>query len=384
MQSTAKPAKTACIGYVFRRDPDDSVIEMRRRITGFSSIEQSGEWGMSCSRTIVGRLALTALLGLGSAFLPLSKPYAGTIRFGATLADEIYLAPIFAAEKLGLFEKAGIVVTRSLTRSIPVGLEALAAGQVDIIDAPGPAAAIAKSGGDGATDADGIGGPGLPGKIVATNAAGFFGWTVIVNAASGFQSLADLRGKKIGIGAAGSLAEMAAELAMERGKVDFDLQAVGAGALIPMLRQKSIDAVIGAAMLTHREVERKRARIAYDLGLGSQSYTVSTLIASNTLMQERPAELRAFLAALAQALERMQIDRKYSIELLKEYTNIADARIVERMFDNIIRRMTPGYGTDPAALKAAERLAARAWKVKGLEKVDPQSLFTNSFLPIAK
>lgn len=308
-----------------------------------------------------------------AAMQPQAARAQSTIHVGISLADDIYLAPIFAAGKLGLFKKAGLVVRRSAIRSLSAGVEALAAGHVDMIDAPSPAVTIAK-------DKE----KGLPGKIVATNAEGFYGWTVIVKNDSAYQSLADLRGKTLGISAPASLAAMAATLAMERGKVDFTVQAVGAGSLIPMLRQRKLDAVVASAMVAQREVASKRARIAYDLGFGEETYAVSTLIASNALMAKRPAELRAFLAAVARALTRMQSDRKWSIEVLKEYANIVDIQLVERMHDNIIRRMKPGGATTSRALRSAEALAARAWDIKGLAWTDAQSLYTNDFVPKLK
>ncbi|MGE3247404.1 MAG: ABC transporter substrate-binding protein [Beijerinckiaceae bacterium] len=296
---------------------------------------------------------------------------ASEIRIGITLADDIYLAPILAAEKLGLFKKAGIEVKRSPIRGIEVGIEALRANQVDMIDAPGPAVALASE-------------KGLPGKIVVTSASGFFGWTVIVNKQSGYNALADLSGKKAGIATGRSLASMAAFLAMERGQIKFDVDAVGAGSLMPMLRQNEIQAAIGPAMLGLREVAGDRARIVYDLSLGQQRYTVSTLIATSEFIEKRPADLRAFLGAVAAALAHMQQNRKWSIDLLKEHANLVNTALVERMHDNIIRRMTPGEATDAKALKASMDLAARAWNLPEIANVDPGSLFTNDFLAPAQ
>ena len=71
-------------------------------------------------------------------------------------------------------------------RNDPAELERiLAAGQADIIDASGPAAAQAFPGGNG-------------GKLIAAAANGFFGWTVIARN-GGPQSIRELSGKMIGI-----------------------------------------------------------------------------------------------------------------------------------------------------------------------------------------
>ena len=292
---------------------------------------------------------------------------AGDVRVGLTLSDNVNLAPIFAAEKLGLFRSAGITVKRAPIRGINVGLEALAAGHVDIIDAPGPAAAL---------DQDRK----LAGKIVVTNASGFFGWTVVVNHKSGVQAMAELDGKKFAITTIRSLAGMAAFLAAERTRIKMDLQAVGAGALIPMLRDNRVSAVISPASLGLREVAGGGARIVYDLSLGNDPYTVSTLIASNAMISNRPSELRAFLAANSAALVHMQMNRKWSIDLLKEFANLTDTALVERMHDNIIRRMDPRGKTDPQALKNALALAATAWRLPNIAAVDPILLYTNEFI----
>ncbi len=292
------------------------------------------------------------------------------IRVGLTLSDDIYLAPIFAADKLGLFKKAGIEVKQSSIRDIAVGLEALTAGQVDIIDAPGPAAALA-------TD------EGLPGKIIVTNASGFYGWTIIVRAKTGLQSVGELNGKNVGITAVRSLAGMAASLAQDRAKITINIQALGAGALIPALRDNKIDAIISPAGLGLREVSGGRARIAYDLSLGKEMYTVSTLIASNAMMQKRSSDLKAFLAARSAALKHMQDNPKWALDMLKEYAHLTDTVLLDQMYKNIIRRMDVIGATNEATLKAALNLASRSWKAPKLGTINPANLFTNEFLPQA-
>lgn len=307
--------------------------------------------------------ALAALICLS-----LARPAtAGDVRVGLTLSDNVYLAPIHAAEKLGLFRVAGINVKRAPIRGIAVGLEALAAGQVDIIDAPGPAAAL---------DQDRK----LPGKIVVTNASGFFGWTVIVNSSSGVQAIGELEGKTFAITTVRSLAGMAASLAAARSNIKIDLQAIGAGALIPSLRANKVDAVVSPAWLGLREVSTGGARIVYDLGLSPEPYTVSTLIASHAMIADKPSELRAFLAAISSALAHMQSNRKWSVELLKEVGNLTDTALVERMYDNIIRRMDLRGKTEPEALSNALSLAARAWNLPDIAAMDPDKLYTNDFL----
>ncbi len=93
-------------------------------------------------RTLICSLALTAMAG------PVRASAQGSIRFGATVADNVVYAPVFAAQELGYFESAGVKVTIVPLRGAAVAEEALEAGHVDVIDhviptraAPSPTAA---------------------------------------------------------------------------------------------------------------------------------------------------------------------------------------------------------------------------------------------------
>ncbi len=295
--------------------------------------------------------------------------HSAEIRLAFAISDDIFLAPVFAAEQLGYFRAADIEVRRLNLRGADVVQQALKSGQADIIDASGPAAAQSFSGG-------------TLGKIVATTANGFFGWTVIVREQGGAQSMSELAGKQIGISATHSLSDMAAQLTSERHKVKFEIVTRGAGAIVPELRAGTIDAVLSSALLGLREVSASRAHIVLDLGMDTDSYLVSGFVASTAMIETRQRDLRAFLNATFQALVQMKADRKWSLDLIKEYARISDTAYAERIYDNVIRSMNTDPETDPASLRAALALAARAWNQPELAEVDPSLLFTNEFVTI--
>lgn len=292
------------------------------------------------------------------------------LRLGFGFSDDIYLSPVFAAGKLGLYEKAGLAVERVPLRG-DTNREAFVAGQVDIIDINGAAMARAAR-------------EGIPGKIVASAATRFLGWTIIVRSANPRQSLGDLSGAEIGIARVRSLSEMAVALAAQTGDHRLTTKAVGAGSLIQLLRKGELAAVASGPLLGLREVSIGRARIVYDLGLAEKPYLVSGYVASNAMMNRREKDLRAFLQATFAGLAHMQKDRKWAIATLREYSGQADIAFAERLYDNVIRRMNLSGMTSAQTLKATAELGARAWNAPELAKVDTSGLFTNAFLPPAE
>ena len=295
---------------------------------------------------------------------------AGEIRVAFAISDDIFLAPVFAAEKLGYFRAADIDVRRLNIRGAEAIQQALKSGQADIIDASGPAVAQAFPGGDG-------------GKIVATAASGFYGWTVIAPENSPLKSLQQLAGKTVGISSTHSLSDMAAQLAAENKAIKFEISALGAGSMVPTLRAGKVDAILSSALIGLREAASNRAQIVFDLGVDRAPFLVSGYVASTRMMEMRERDLRAFLNAVFQAQLHMRNDRKWAIDLLREYARIGDNAYAEQVYDRVVAQMSADPQTNPDTLREALELAARAWKQPELAGLPVQPLYTNEFVTVS-
>ena len=289
----------------------------------------------------------------------------GVIRLGVGLQDDVYLAPVHAAERLGLFEEANLAIRRSALRGAEVSIQALRAGQVDVISVSGADFALAA-------------GNEPPGRIVFANASGFHGWKIIVNQGSDLRTVQDLAHRRVGVSTVRSLAGMAASLAARSAQTGFDIQPVGAGALIPMLRDNTLEAVAGSPLLGLREVVNGQARILHDIDTGA--FLVSAMVASKAMIDQRPDDLRKFLAATGAAIAYMQANADWSVALLQEYAHLSDPALARRIHDVVIARLQPGGEVAPAALQGAIVLAAEAWNLPELAETSIDELFTNAFL----
>ena len=158
-----------------------------------------------------------ALLAAGFiAVLFTGNAQAGEIRLGL-VPENVFTAPAYAAEKLGLYKAAGLDVKFIVFRGGAAAQEAMSAAQVDVIDYFGPAVALAVS-------------KGAKEKLVAVNIPGHTGWHVLVKADSPFKDIKDLAGKKIGISAKATTSDMAALWIADRAGIQLQQVPVGPGA----------------------------------------------------------------------------------------------------------------------------------------------------------
>ena len=107
-------------------------------------------------------------------------------------------------------------------------------------------------------------------------------------------------------------------------------------------------------------------------------------IASQQLMVERPRELRAFLAATLKGLAHIKANREWSLAFLKEFAKVDNDKLVAMLLDEVIPRIPADGRIEKAWVETGIELAARAWEVPELAKVDAASIFTNEFLPGGK
>ena len=295
---------------------------------------------------------------------------AGEIRLGL-VPENVFTAPAYAAEKLGYFKDAGVSVKFIVFRGGAAAQEAMTAKQVDIIDYFGPAVALAIS-------------KGAKEKIVAVNMPGHTGWHIIVKADSPYKTVKDLAGKRIGISAKATTSDMAALWAAEQAGVSIAQVPLGPGALAPALRGGQIESIVFSAIITNREMMAGHARSVLALTDVMPPTIADAYIASQEQIDARPDDLRAFLAANLKALAYMKANREWSLAFLKEFAKVDNDKLTALLFDDIIPRIPADGRIDPNWVQTGIQLAARAWDLPDLAKVDAASTFTNAFLPVGK
>ena len=313
------------------------------------------------------RGVLAAMSIVGAVAAPAA---AAEIRLGL-VPENVFTAPAYAAEKLGFYKASGLEVKFIVFRGGAAAQEAMSAAQVDVIDYFGPAVALAIS-------------KGAKEKLVSVNMPGHTGWHVLVKADSPYREIKDLAGKKIGISAKATTSDMAALWAADKAGVTIQQVPVGPGALAPALRAGQLDAIVFSAIVTNREMMAGHARSILALTDVMEPTIADAYVASQELMDKRGADLRAFLAATLEGLEHMKANRDWSLAFLKEFAKVDNDKLVALLFDEIIPRIPADGRIQQSWVEGGIKLAARAWEIPELARVDAASIFTNEFLPGGK
>jgi NitT/TauT family transport system substrate-binding protein len=314
------------------------------------------------------KFKLPAVLALALPVFALvhSADAADTVRVGLAAVYPAYAIP-YAANELGFYKEKNLDVQITQFRGGPATQEALASGAIDISTiAPGAAAlAIAK---------------GVHEKIVALSVPPTpQGWYILVPTASSIKSMAELKGKTVGVTQKGSLTDFWVQQVAAKAGITVQTIPLGASAVMPALKAKQVDAAILWPIFSYKGLADGDFRSIDDLGATMEPSVSEGWAASNELIQNRPAVLRRWLEANAKAIVYLQSHENWAIGFLKHYFDEKDDDVIKLVLDNFIRRINPDGVMKPEWMKASLDLAASA----GMEtKLTADQIFSTAFTPI--
>jgi ABC-type nitrate/sulfonate/bicarbonate transport system substrate-binding protein len=252
---------------------------------------------------------------------------ADTVRIG--LPTKTYWPTIVAeaANQQKLFEKEGITAELTVYRGGAEAFEALAAGAADVILDPPALPAAGKS-------------KGVEARVVAGGSNGYFGWQLMVPAKSTL-TVADLKGKKVGITSAGSASDLLALWTIQAKKIDFVRVPLGGGGLVPNLLSGNVDAAVVYSPLSFQMEIAGDAKTLIEYSKEVPPHLNSGWIASETLIKANPALIQKTLNALFGGLQYLRNDRAGAIKLIAELDEIPD-NIAALEYERTILNLDPG------------------------------------------
>jgi NitT/TauT family transport system substrate-binding protein len=191
---------------------------------------------------------------------------------------------------------------------------------------------------------------------------------VIIFTRPEIQSVADLRGKTIGVSRLKAITDVAARLGLERMGLhpDVDVFTRGTGGIpesLAALEGGTVDgaSINGPAIFQARKRGYRELLPIQDLGIPFLTAGVGT---TRRVIADQPAVVDSALRALAQAISRLRTDREYSMQVIGQYSQSDDAELLSATVDYIRPQLQPDLYPDPAALQAVldleENPAARA------------------------
>jgi ABC-type nitrate/sulfonate/bicarbonate transport system substrate-binding protein len=223
---------------------------------------------------------------------------------------------------------------------------------------------------------------GAPQRAVAAMAGPLLNIGIIVRPDNSVPTVADLKGRRIGITTAGSLTDWAArELSRRQGWGPEGMQLVATGgpdASIAALTTKNIDGYSGAIEGGYQLESQGRAKVLVNFGDTIKTFLTHVIYASPDMMTKREAALREFLKGWFETVAFMREHRDETVRITRTVTHLSP-EIAARVYDV----QKPMFLTDGHFDRAAVEVVKQSIVQLGqADSVPPDDrLFTEKFLP---
>ncbi len=310
--------------------------------------------------------AIVALLLLG---LVTPSFALDTVRLGKAVPNSF----AFGAAEVGIdakiFAGEGLDIAVSSFRGDAQLQQALAAGSVDV----------------------GLGsGPGLGFRVKGApmiGVAAMYGaprnLALLVSAKSPLRSVADLKGKRIGVTTAGSLTEwLVRELSRQQGWGSDGITAVPLGqmqARLAAMDRGELDGVVLEAANGYDLEEAGRTRNLILFGDIVKHFYTHVIFATDEMVEKRPELLRRFLRGWFKTIAFMKANRDFTV---KSEARTIDVR--QSVVEKIYNAQMEGFSLDGAWDPAAIDVIRSSLKELGILPTIPEAkgLYTDKFVPV--
>lgn len=294
---------------------------------------------------------------------------AATLTVGKADANASPLLPVNVGVQAGIFAKHGLEVKIADFTGGSKLMQAMTAGSVDIGFSAGPEMAhVAK---------------GAPVLAVCDAMAPIPFIGIAVPWDSPVHTMAQLKGKKIGISSAGSLTNwLALELARTQGWGPDGITPVaignGATANIAAFRDHLIDANIAVTSNIFNMEEKKEGRLLIPVSKYESNLAAGTIYATNKVMASDPDAIRTFIVAWLDTIDYMRKHRAETIKIEGDVTGFSPT-VMTKEYDLNIAAFSTDCKFDAELLATLKRSFA---DLKLLETPpDMTKLYTEAFLP---
>ena len=299
-------------------------------------------------------LAATALVLLGAAVSASAQP----VRIAVGAASVASL-PTWVAQDGGYFAREGVPAELIYIRGGPRTMSALVSGEVPFAQIYGGALlSSALTGADVVIVAGLINQPFF--SIVTTK---------------GIDKPEDLRGKKIGISTFGSATDFALRLALKKWGIKADsevsiLQMRGVPEILPAMASGALHGGVMSPPTNMIAIRAGFKELAYLPQVGI-SFQHTTLATSRRYLERNRATAIKVLQAYRSAIERIKVDRAFTMKTLSKYMNTSDPVVLEYSYNTGLPLFRPvPYPTMEGIQAALDFLADKEPKAKQAQPKD--------------
>jgi NitT/TauT family transport system substrate-binding protein len=317
----------------------------------------------------MSRAAILATVLLAAAALSAPARAGSALRVGKASPVSDAIIPVNVGDKLGIFKKHGLDLEIIEFNGGGKMAQGMAAGAIDIADGAGTEMAFVAKGAP------------MIAVCESTSNAPFLG--VGVPWDSPVKSLADLKGKVIGVSSTGSFSDWSAhELSRTQGWGDNGVKSVSIGggpsSALAALRTHLVDAEISNASQFLSFEENKDAHLIAPVSSFEGNVASGALFASNALVASNPDAIRAFLAGWIETIDFMLTHKAETVKLETEINHFDDT-VMSREYDLVKGMYVKDCRFDAESIANLKRSFGDMKLIEG--DVDMSKLYTEKYLP---
>jgi NitT/TauT family transport system substrate-binding protein len=244
--------------------------------------------------------------------------------------SEIYegVLPIWVTYEAGIFDKHGLKVNMQYIAS-NTAIAALLSGGTQVSQGGGSEAVSATAGG-----ADLV----MIGTLVPV-----YPYVFEVNAS--IHTIADLRGRKVGVSSPGSQSDVATRIGLKREGLDpdKDVEIVAVGSSQNRTAALKSGAIQGGLdqMPFSLELEKAGLRRLFDMASLKLPTVNNGVVVQRSYLQAHRDVLQRYIDALVQGIARMKKDKPFTIGVLQKYLKVDDEQELSTTYDYATTNLFP-------------------------------------------
>ena len=292
------------------------------------------------------------------------------LRVGNLVPTSFSFLPLQIGIENGMFKKHGLDVTRiDFPRGAASGHQALAAGSVDMVAGGGVEMGFIVKG--------------APELAVAVITERPNSVTLTVRNDDTVKTIADLKGRPVGISTTGGLSYwLVRELSRRQGWGPDGIKSVAVGAMssqVAALKTRQIDAGVIDLATGFQLEELGEGRILVKFGDIIEAFVNQASYASTDILRRAPDAVRRYLAGWFDTVAWVRANRAETVAIGARALSISPA-VAAKSYDGVL----PGYSRDGRFHPEAVRTLARSMVETGILPTEPDmsKLYTEAYLPL--
>ncbi len=318
-------------------------------------------------RGIAVLLGITLTFAAGTRSAQTASP--DTVRVGRAVVNAFAFATLEVGVDAHIWDKVGLKLDISSFKGDGQLQQAMTAGQVDFGLGSGPAMGYRAKGVPAIAVATMYGAPSDMGIVVAMN--------------SPVKSMADFKGKKIGVTTAGSLTDwLVHELSRRQGWGSDGIESVAMGstqARVAALESGEIAGSVQDIGVGYALEAQNKGKVFNNFGHFVQKFATHVIFATDDMVAKHPDTVQRFLKGWFMTVAYMRTHKTETVKSIAKVVGEPEA-IVGRLYDNDM----PGMSSDGAFDLASVTAVAKSLKELGIMNTepDPKTIYTAKFVPV--